>query len=47
MLISVVIGSFQIEGELQDICQDVLAVLDKKLLTNATSGESRVFYYKM
>ncbi|GAB1607236.1 14-3-3 protein epsilon-like [Argonauta hians] len=37
----------KIESELQGICNDVLAVLDKKLLANASSGESRVFYFKM
>ncbi|GFO43163.1 14-3-3-like protein [Plakobranchus ocellatus] len=37
----------QIESELKGICQDVLDVIDKHLIPNATSGESRVFYYKM
>jgi len=37
----------KVETELQDICNDVLAVLEKKLLVNATSGESKVFYFKM
>lgn len=36
-----------IEKELQDICGDVLAVLDSHLLPHASSSESRVFYYKM
>jgi len=37
----------QIEGELKNICQDILDVLDKHLIPTATSGESKVFYYKM
>lgn len=37
----------QIETELNDICQDVLNVIDKSLVPSATSGESKVFYYKM
>ncbi|KAL5017035.1 hypothetical protein ScPMuIL_006624 [Solemya velum] len=37
----------QIEGELKEICSDVLDVLDKNLIPSATSGESKVFYYKM
>lgn len=37
----------KIEIELKDICNDVLSVLDDKLLVNATTGESKVFYFKM
>jgi len=37
----------QVEGELRDICHDILEVLDKHLIPSAASGESRVFYYKM
>ena len=37
----------QVEKELRDICNDVLAVLDKHLIPTAATGESRVFYYKM
>merc|ERR1711923_572706 len=37
----------QIETELNDICQDVLNVIDKSLVPSATTGESKVFYYKM
>ncbi|UJR37111.1 hypothetical protein I4U23_029815 [Adineta vaga] len=37
----------QVEKELRDICQDILDLLDKHLLPNATSGESKVFYLKM
>jgi len=36
-----------VEKELQDICNDVLSVLDKSLVPSATSGESKVFYCKM
>jgi 14-3-3 protein epsilon len=36
-----------VEKELKDICQDILDVLDKHLIPSATSGESKVFYYKM
>jgi len=36
----------QVEKELRDICQDILDLLDKHLLTNAASGESKVFYLK-
>ncbi|CAF1226876.1 unnamed protein product [Didymodactylos carnosus] len=37
----------QVEKELRDICQDILDLLDKHLLPNATTGESKVFYLKM
>merc|ERR1711963_1281581 len=37
----------QIETELNDICQDVLNVIDKHLVPSAQHGESKVFYYKM
>ena len=36
-----------IERELQDICGDVLAVLESHLLPHASSHESHVFYCKM
>lgn len=36
-----------VEKELRDICRDVLDILDKHLIPAATSGESKVFYYKM
>jgi len=32
---------------LRDICQDILDVLDKHLIPSSTTGESKVFYYKM
>jgi len=37
----------QIETELNDICQDVLKVIENHLIPSATTGEGRVFYYKM
>lgn len=37
----------KIEKELEDICNDVLAILGDNLLPKATTGESKVFYYKM
>ncbi|TNN36719.1 14-3-3 protein beta/alpha-1 [Liparis tanakae] len=37
----------KIETELQEICQDVLNLLDKFLIANATQAESKVFYLKM
>jgi len=37
----------KVEIELRDICNDVLALLDKYLIANATNPESKVFYLKM
>lgn len=37
----------KIEGELVNICNDILSVLDLHLIPNAKTGESQVFYYKM
>jgi len=37
----------KIDGELNKICNDILAVLDQHLIPTATTGESKVFYYKM
>jgi 14-3-3 protein epsilon len=37
----------KIEKELEDVCEDVLKVLDEYLIPHAESGESKVFYYKM
>uniref|UniRef100_A0A8C4Q7T3 14-3-3 protein epsilon n=1 Tax=Eptatretus burgeri TaxID=7764 RepID=A0A8C4Q7T3_EPTBU len=36
-----------IEKELRTICCDILEVLDTNLIPSATTGESKVFYYKM
>lgn len=37
----------KIEKELKDICQEVLTLLDKFLISKATTAESKVFYLKM
>jgi len=37
----------KVENELANICNDILRVLDEHLIPTATSGESKVFYYKM
>lgn len=37
----------KIESELENVCQDVLKVLDDSLIPKAESGESKVFYHKM
>lgn len=36
-----------VEKELRDICTDMLDVLDKHLIPAASTGESKVFYFKM
>ncbi|KAJ1735430.1 hypothetical protein LPJ61_000553 [Coemansia biformis] len=36
-----------IESELQDVCNDILAVLTKNLIDTAEEAESKIFYYKM
>lgn len=36
-----------IEDELKEICNDVLGILEKCLIPAATTGESKVFYFKM
>lgn len=36
-----------VEDELNNVCNDVLEILEQHLIPNANSGESRVFYYKM
>ncbi|CAL9738329.1 protein Bmh1p [Monosporozyma servazzii] len=37
----------KIESELTNISSDILSVLDEHLIPSATTGESKVFYYKM
>lgn len=37
----------KIEEELEQICRDVLEVLDTYLIPSATTDESKVFYYKV
>ena len=44
---SAVFVLMQIEGELRNICSDVLDVLSKHLLPAATMAEAKVFYSKM
>ncbi|EGC29080.1 hypothetical protein DICPUDRAFT_51485 [Dictyostelium purpureum] len=36
-----------VEKELSKICEDILEVLEKNLIPSSTTGESKVFYYKM
>ena len=37
----------RIEKELNDICQEILQVLDGHLIPNSASDESKVFFHKM
>lgn len=37
----------KVEKELEDVCGDILQVLETNLIPSAESGESKVFYYKM
>jgi len=37
----------KVEGELKEICEDVLGLLDKYLIPKASNAESKVFYLKM
>uniref|UniRef100_A0A914C0Z0 14-3-3 domain-containing protein n=1 Tax=Acrobeloides nanus TaxID=290746 RepID=A0A914C0Z0_9BILA len=37
----------QIEQELRNMCQEVLTILDKHLIPNATETDAKVFYLKM
>merc|ERR1712151_237833 len=37
----------KVEQELQKICDTILNLLDKDLISKATNGESKVFYQKM
>jgi 14-3-3 protein epsilon len=37
----------KVETELEKICNTILGLLDKNLITTATTGESKVFYQKM
>jgi len=37
----------KVEKEVSDICMDILSLLDEHLIKSATSGESKVFYFKM
>jgi len=37
----------KVETELDDICDKILVLLDEHLIKNSSTGESKVFYYKM
>jgi len=37
----------KVEKELTEICNDILQVLENNLITNSSTDESKVFYYKM
>jgi len=37
----------KVENELKGICNDILSVLDKHLIPSSSTGESKVFYFKM
>ena len=37
----------KIEIELEDICNDVLSILDKQLIPNSRSNDGKVFFLKM
>lgn len=37
----------EVEGELKDICKEILDLLDKHLIKGAEDHESKVFYHKM
>ncbi|PVZ97249.1 hypothetical protein BB558_006524, partial [Smittium angustum] len=36
-----------IEKELQEVCKDILQIIDNNLIPGASTSESQVFYYKM
>lgn len=36
-----------IEGELVEICDDILGIIEENLIPNSSSEEAKVFYYKM
>jgi 14-3-3 protein epsilon len=37
----------KIESELEEICDDILMIIQKELIPNSDSEEGKVFYYKM
>eukprot|EP01027_Heterolobosea_sp_BB2_P008805 GEZU01013067.1.p1 GENE.GEZU01013067.1~~GEZU01013067.1.p1 ORF type:complete len:237 (-),score=111.96 GEZU01013067.1:137-847(-) len=37
----------KVEKELTEICTDILSILDRHLIPASSTGESKVFYYKM
>ena len=36
-----------LEGELQKVCEGILALMDESLILSASTGEPREFYYEM
>ena len=43
----VILYKQQIEKELTEICEDLLALIKNHLIANSTSDEARVFFLKM
>lgn len=37
----------KVEAELTGICSDILSIIDQNLIPSSSSGESKVFYFKM
>jgi len=37
----------QVEKELGDICSEIVSLLDQSLIPSSTTGDSKVFFYKM
>lgn len=37
----------KVELELSNICSDIMVVIDEHLIPSASTGESKVFYFKM
>ena len=37
----------RVEKELNEVCNDILTVIESHLIPSATTGESKVFYFKM
>jgi len=37
----------KIETELESICNEILKIIESELIPNSTTGEGKVFYYKM
>ena len=37
----------RVEAELNKICDEILGLIDNNLIPNSSSGECKVFYFKM
>ena len=37
----------KLEADLQEVCEGILALMDKNLIPSESAGEPKVFYYKM